>query len=136
MPGSHPRLREADGGLYLGTWKDAESDVRKMYTSIESLTQSFALLKDILAKPCFDARVLRRVEESIQLCEDGIGCLDKKLKKIQATPQRAADKWNIKAKAQLHRALYPFKESTVVKLREVSNEMQSHLHLSLEILHV
>lgn len=119
---------------YYGTWKDAESDVKRMYNSIETLTKSFALLRDTLGRPCYDVRIVRRAEESIAMCEDGIGSLHKKLKKIQITPQKAGGRWNSKAKAHLQRALYPFKESTLVKLKEISNELQDHLELALSIL--
>jgi len=121
---------------YYGTWKDAESDMRKMYNSIEMLTKSFAILRETLGRPCFDARVVRRAEESIGMCEDGIESLHKKLKKIQITPQKLGNNWNSKAKARLQRALYPFKESTLVKLKEISSELQDHLELALSILQV
>lgn len=119
---------------YYEGWKDAESDMRKMYNSIETLTKSFALLKEILRRPHLNARVVERVEESVGMCKDGIECLYKKLKKIQAAPQATGSKWKTKARAHLQRALYPFKESTLVKLKEISNEMQGHLQLALEIL--
>lgn len=119
---------------YYGAWKDAESDTRKMHNSIETLTKSFAILKETLSQPNLNARFVQRVEESIGMCEDGIGCLHKKLKKIQAAPKES--KRYAKARGHLQRALYPFRESTLVKLREVSNELQSHLQLALEILQV
>jgi len=121
---------------YYGTWRDAESDVKIMYNSIETLTKSFAILKDTLSKPCYDARLVGRVEDCIGSCEEGIGNLDKKLKKIQVTPQKAGGKWTSKTKAHLQRALYPFKESTLVKLKEISSELQDHLQLALTILQV
>ncbi|KAL8705510.1 MAG: hypothetical protein Q9201_001385 [Fulgogasparrea decipioides] len=110
--------------------------MKRMYSSIETVTKSFAILKDTLGRPCYDARVVRRAEESIEMCKDGIGCLHKKLKKIQVTPQKAGSSWNSKAKAHLQRALYPFKESTLVKLKEISSELQDHLGLALSILQI
>ena len=105
-----------------------------MYSSIETLTKSFAILKDALDHPYLNSNAVQRVNESIAMCEDGIGSLQKKLKKIRATPTKTDRKWNAKAKVHWQRALYPFRESTLVKLKELSNELQSHLSLALEIL--
>ena len=119
--------------LYYGAWKDAEQDMRKMYTSIESLTKTFAVLKDAMSRPCFDVRTIKRIEECVAMCEDGINCLHKKLKKIRTTSPMGSS-W--KLKAHLQRALYPFKESTLMKLREVTSELQDQLSLALNVLQV
>lgn len=68
---------------YYGSWKDAKSDVKKMYGEIESLTRTFAILKGTLNRPCLKACIVHRVEEIVCSCEDGINCLHKKLRKIR-----------------------------------------------------
>ena len=119
--------------LYYEAWKDAEQDMRKMYSSIESLTKTFAILKDVVGRPCFDARIIKRIEECVAMCEDGINCLHKKLSKIRTTSPTGS---NWKLKVHLQRALYPFKESTLMKLKEVSSDLQDQLCLALNILQV
>ncbi|KAL8998031.1 MAG: hypothetical protein Q9188_006185 [Gyalolechia gomerana] len=120
---------------YYGSWKDAESDVKKMYAAIESLTKTFAILRDTLGRPCLDGRIVRRIEEIVGLCEDGIICLHRKLQKIRDTSPTGS-RSGTKFKAHLQRALYPFRESTLVKLKEISIELQDHLLLALNILQV
>ncbi|KAI4273327.1 MAG: hypothetical protein L6R38_006371 [Xanthoria sp. 2 TBL-2021] len=120
---------------YYRSWKDAESDVKKMYAEIESLTKTFAVLKSTLGRPCLDKGIIQRIEEIVGMCEDGIICLHKKLQKIRDTSPTAG-RLGTKFKTHLQRALYPFKESTVVKLKEISRELQDHLVLALTILQV
>ncbi|KAL8643660.1 MAG: hypothetical protein Q9226_008206, partial [Calogaya cf. arnoldii] len=117
---------------YYGSWKHAESDVKKMYAEIESLSKTFALLQTTLGRPCLDPDIVYRIEEIIVACEANILCLDKKLRKIRDTSPMT-NKSGSKFKAHLQRALYPFKESTVVKLKEISRELQDHLLLALNL---
>ena len=104
---------------YYGSWKDAESDVQRMYTSTESLTKTFILLKLSIDNKKFNRDIVTRVNECIDDCEDGINDLKKKLKKVEAVS--LDDGWSGKAKAQFRRTLYPFKESTLVKLKEITS---------------
>ncbi|KAL8793816.1 MAG: hypothetical protein Q9195_003646 [Heterodermia aff. obscurata] len=121
---------------YYDSWKEAESDMKKMYTSIETLARIFTALKSTLSSPYLKLDLVHRVEANIAACEDGIGCLDKKLKKINMTPCNKSGNWDAKMKFKLQRALYPFKESTLVKLKEVSNGMLDNLRLALQVLQV
>ena len=121
---------------YYDSWKEAENDMKKMYTSIETLTRTFTALKGTLNSPCLNIDLVQRVEASIWACEDGIGCLHKKLKKIDMATHNKNGIWDAKMRPKLQRALYPFKESTLVKLREVSNGLLDNLRLALEVLHL
>ena len=69
------------------------------------------------------------------MCEYGMNCLHKKLKKIRAMSPTGS-KWNIMVRANLQRALHPFRETTLVKLKEISSDLQDHLYLALNVLHV
>jgi hypothetical protein len=72
------------------------------------------------------------VNESIDSCEDGINDLKKKLKKIEGFS--LDDGWGGKAKSQFRRTLYPFKESTLAKLEEITSELQDQLGLAINVL--
>ena len=130
-------LTVCDGLLkYYNSWKDAETDARRMYGSIETLKQTFAALKDTLEEPCLDKDLVHRVEQSIERCKGGINNLGKKLEKINMTADQQSGKRNTKISSKLQRALYPFKESTLAKLKEISNELLENLQLNLGILHL
>ena len=95
--------------------------MKKMYISIETLNRTLTALKRTLNSPSLDTDLVHRVEASIGACEDGIGCLHKKLNKINMTTDSKSGNWDAKMRLKLQRAKYPFKESTLVKLKELSN---------------
>lgn len=117
---------------YYNTWKDAEGNVAKMYLAIQGLTKTLVLIKSAVEHKEFNRNIVLQIEESIRSTEAGIASLKKKLDKIRiSSPQ---DGWREKSKAQFGRALFPFKESTLVKLKEVSNELRDNLSLALNVL--
>ena len=118
---------------YYESRKGAEDDVKRMYSSIESLTKTFLCLKRSIQKGHLGAEVVTRVEECIVLCEGALKGLQKRLEKIKNATQ-ANPKWNQKLKKQFQRALYPFKESTIAKLKETCNGLQGELSIALDAL--
>lgn len=68
---------------YYSSWKDADGDVKRMYEAMELLTKTFHTLNQAIASPLLGKDAVRRVEESIASCEDGIVTLKKKLVKIK-----------------------------------------------------
>ena len=119
---------------YYRSWRDAEGDVRKMYDSMEALTKTLRLLKRAIESKFFDQDIKYEVEESIEASHGCIETLRKKLDKVKLTP--ALDGWREKAKVQIRRSLYPFKESTLVKLRELAFEIIDDLRLALNVLQI
>ena len=99
---------------------------------MESVTRIFLVLKHTLSNPSLEKNAVQRVEESISSCENSISSLQKKLAKIDVDTHRG--NWKNKAKAHLQRSLYPFKESTLVKLREICDDLQHQLTLALHAL--
>lgn len=118
---------------FYESWKEAEDDVKRMYDSVERLTKTFLYLKRSIQQSQFSKDVVARVEESIQMCEGGLVALKKKLSKINRALQTNRG-WSQKLRSQFQRALYPFKESTVVKLKEICSDLQAVLALALETL--
>ena len=118
---------------FYESWKGAEDDVKRMYSSVEQLTKTFIHLRRSIQHGQFSRDVVARVEESIRMCENGLLTLQKKLLKINGATQGNAG-WSYKLRSQFQRALYPFKESTIVKLKEICSDLQSSLALALETL--
>ena len=129
---------------YYDSWKDAEDNMRSMYKSVESLTKTFLVLKRSLesfsGKALSNSDTVSRVRESICDCEDGISKLEAKLLKInlaKSSKINQKDKSRSdRAKAQLRRAQYPFKEGTLVRLKEICSGLQDDLLLTMETLHM
>ena len=119
---------------YYRSWKDAEDQVAQMYASIEALTETFRLLESAIQSKVFNHATVQKVEESIRSAERGLQSLQKKLQKVQLAPSQPG--WKAKGMAQLRRTLFPFKESTLAKLKELGIELRQELSLALEVLQI
>lgn len=75
-----------------------------------------------------------RVEESVRSAERNLQSLRKKLDKISLVPLETG--WKAKGMAQFRRTLFPFKESTLAKLKELGIELRQDLKLALEVLQI
>ena len=117
---------------YYNSYKGAAADVARMYGSVESLTTTVSILKKTLDRGSVASNVEKDVIKSIKSCENGFQRLEKTLKKVKISAN--ADGWQEKAKNHLKRAAYPFRESTLVKLREITNEQRDHLALAVGVL--
>ena len=125
---------EVCGGLlqYYRSWRGAEDDVARTYVSIDTLAKTLILIKKVLEKNDFSTEHAKNVEASIAAVQQGIHSLKKKLDKIKVIPKQ--DTWSENSKAQFRRTLYPFKESTLVKLKELSRDARNDLNLAIETL--
>ena len=119
---------------YYHSWKDAEDQVAHMYASIEALTETFKLLQSAIKSETLRHDSVQKAEESIRSAERGLESLRKKLDKICLAPVQPG--WRAKSTAQFRRSLFPFKESTLAKLKELGIELRQDLTLALEVLHI
>ena len=118
---------------YYNSYKGAATDVAHMYESIDSLESTLLALKRTLDRGSLSSSVAANVTKSIKSCEAGFRKLEEKLKKVKLSSNSQVG-WQERAKGQLKRALYPFRESTLAKLREIVNEQRDHLKLALGVL--
>ncbi|KAL9070376.1 MAG: hypothetical protein Q9161_004935 [Pseudevernia consocians] len=119
---------------YYHSWKNAEDQVAQMYASIEALTETLKLLASAIEPEVFSRNSVQRVEESIKSAERGLQSLGKKLDKIHNVTLQSG--WQAKGIAQFRRTLFPFKESTLAKLKELGIELRQDLMLALEVLQI
>lgn len=109
---------------YYQSWKDAEDSVAKTYTSIEELSKTLRLLVIAVEYKEFNGEIVGQIRDSIESTGQSLRNLEKKVGKVRVVPLQ--DAWTDKAKAQFRRTLYPFKESTLAKLRELSSETRDN----------
>ena len=119
---------------YYRSWKDAEDQVAQTYASIQALTKTFRLLESAIQSKVFNHATVQKVEESIRSAERGLQSLQKKLQKVRLTPSQPG--WKAKGMAQFRRTLFPFKESTLAKLKELGIELRQELSLALDVLQI
>ena len=119
---------------YYHSWKEAEDNVAKTYTSIEELSKTFKLLAVAIDSKEFNGDIVDRIQNSIESSTENLRSLERKLNKVRVVALQNG--WKDKAKAQFQRALYLFKESTLAKLRESSSEARDNLSLALNVLQI
>lgn len=115
--------------VYYRSWKDADETINNMYASIEALTKTFIVLEHSISSPMLNEDAIRRVNESTESCERGISALNKKLAKIHLHTSKEG--WKERSWARLKGTLYPFRESTLIMLKERCNELRDNLILAV-----
>lgn len=108
---------------YYTSYKDRNDSVARMYASVEMLNKTFALLNSAMNNKSLNLSIVAHVEEIVDSCSDGLKSLQKKLDKIKQNPN-----------SKLAKVTYPLKESTLVKLIEISNDLRDNLALALNVL--
>jgi uncharacterized protein (UPF0147 family) len=118
---------------YYGSLKDRKNSIAKMLASTENLVKMLKLLRTIIEEEVFEGNIRGMVEESIKNCAEAVGQLNIELAKVRKVK---TDSLTNKLHAQTMGLLYPFKESTLLKLQQIIAEMRENLVLAIEILQV
>ena len=122
---------------YYNSWKDAEINIKGMYMSVESLTKTLLVFKRSVDHPdshaLFRTEIMSSVEECLCDCKDGINKLREKLAKVEFAKFDDRSR-SERLRAHVRRAKYPFKESTLAKLRQICQDLKDDLVLAMEVL--
>lgn len=120
---------------YYSAWKDYHEDVVSTLNSLSTQKGILLLLLDSIQSDHFHPDIKISVSQSIASCQHGIDTLGRKLAKIKSTPMESRSSGMLnKLQGSTARLLYPFKQSTLMKLRETVTEMRSNLKLALSAL--
>ena len=119
---------------YYDSWKSFRTDITSAYDCVVDLYKTFALLRDNLNSSGLDPARAGQVHKRLDSCADILHKLQKKLGKLQTHPLPCG--FRQKAWAGVQRSLYPLKESTLAKLREVASDLHGQLSLALQVLHL
>jgi ankyrin repeat domain-containing protein 50 len=121
---------------YYQAYKDQDEAVAKMLASVAQLQRTCGILSSTVAslegKP-YPKESIESLKKSVQNCEDSFKHLEKKLNKVKSHQKPSVTgvkKWV----AKMGKPSYPFKESTLVKLREITNESVGSLDLAVDTL--
>jgi uncharacterized small protein (DUF1192 family) len=115
-----------DGLLgYYGSCKNARADSARLYKSMERLVTTFRDLERTIQKPIFKHTGFADVANHIT-------ALQSELERISATSKDQHKFWT-KARA---RALYPFKEKTILNLAGIVDKLVMYLGLAVDTLHL
>jgi hypothetical protein len=119
---------------YYDSWKGYNSDITTAYNCVSDLCKTFKLLEETVDRQSLDPARSERVEQCLGSCVSSLEKLKKKLQKLQThlTPSGLRQKtWS-----ELQRLYYPFKESTLAKIREIVTDLREHLSLAVQVLHL
>ena len=119
---------------YYQSWKDQDDDVTRTLTFLEQRIKLLHQLENVLGSTEIRNETANQVNEYVEACRSSIERLQKRYQKItRMLPSGARqDKFRL----QLQRALYPFKESTLAKLREDLTDIGRNLTLALDNLNL
>ncbi|RMY25079.1 hypothetical protein D0867_00954 [Hortaea werneckii] len=117
---------------YFDSWKDYGYDVAEARNSVSDLHDKLVLLEDNLQTGGLDAKRAARVTSCVQSCKDGIQDLGKKLDDLQKYSK--PDGLRQKARAEIQKAVYPFRKDTLTKLRGNVADVRERLKLALQVL--
>ena len=118
---------------YYGSWKDAPKDVAQMCKSIQNLEELLKVLKVAFKDKGVATQAETGVQNSIDACTASIDELQGELVRVQGV--KGSSIWS-KVHGQGRRLLYPFRESTLLKLRKIVAEVRENLSLAVDVLHL
>lgn len=116
---------------YYQAWDNFSEDIRETYNVISSLNKTLSLLRNELqavqtTSP--NIGLAARVSECLTGCEEAILRLKKKLGKLQKQAPKGLIE---RAQSGGLRILYPFRQSTLEKLKETVQELKQDLSLAI-----
>jgi ankyrin repeat domain-containing protein 50 len=132
---------------YYGSWKDGRQDISRTLRSVEGLQATLEQLSAVLPRLNGNAGAAKTVEDNVRSCEASIQELDEELKRIGSFAPAKGEDGDGSSTTTLRvglrelrsrggRLLYPFRESTLLKLREVVDDVRANLTLSVTTLHL
>ncbi|KAI7343490.1 hypothetical protein KC354_g15620 [Hortaea werneckii] len=117
---------------YYNDCKDYESDISGTRASIEDLCGTLVLLKENLDAGGLDDKRTAQVSSCLKSCNSGLQDLGTKLDELKkySKPEGLRQR----ARAELQKAVYPFRKDTLDKLRGNVADVRERLKLALQVL--
>lgn len=115
---------------YYGDYKSYDDTVGSLCRKIEGLRSTLEICEEALQKPGLTtSRASVNVTKSIGICKDGLDSLQTSLDSCKKVPKPQG----LKASIHNHRqqALYPLKQSNVLRLQGTVTELQHNVHTAL-----
>lgn len=118
---------------FYSAYKNQKSEVKEIITRLDRLCGMLEDLRSLTAREfrADEKSLLDSIEKLVPDCEEVIHELQEEAQKFVVKP---ADSLAAKARATVHKAAYPFRQSTLLKLEESIQVAISHLSLALQML--
>lgn len=106
---------------YYESFRDQDAAVTAMWNSAQLLEKTLASVERII-RDARDPELIAQLAENAILCQEYVHILEKKLDKVRGkVPSPASLRERIRSMGK--RAVYPVKDSTLVKLREIMQDI-------------
>lgn len=115
---------------YYGSWKDAPKDVARICQSIRSLEEMLNVVNTAVKDNGVASQAESGIQSGIDSCGTSIAELQSQLVKVKEV--NGPSIWS-KVHGQGRRLLYPFRESTLLKLNGIVTEMRENLRFALDV---
>lgn len=119
-------------GTYYASWKSYQTDIDRLCRDSEIVSNNMRHLKTSLDSREFPAALKQQVESSIEACAGDIRALEAEVTLIKGT--KLTEGQQEKIKFFLRRTRYPFKESTLKKLKDSVLCLQAGVEFAVGIL--
>ena len=120
---------------YYESWKGCHQDIENTSKSIASLTETLELVSRVVRNRKGQGEpVEQQISSIVVRCLTGIEALSKELEGFEKYPESADIRSKIKS--HMRRLYYPFKESTLAKLRDSVHDVRDDLVPALAVLQV
>ena len=121
---------------YYNAFRGSQSDINHMCESLEAVCKTLVVISRLIARTQVNGAILDVVKSSVTSCHEGICALRKKLEKIKASEPPDEGKWKVALSNAKKKTLYPFRESTLIRMGEICNELRDNLGLAIDALHM
>jgi hypothetical protein len=116
---------------YYSACRDRSDDVKALVSSLDGLIRALDMLRNTIKDNCFDATTQAHIESHIADCGDAVQNLARELEKVKKEVPLSVPGGRLSLKGKLGNAgktlLYPFRESTLKKLRGFIEEVCENL---------
>lgn len=118
---------------YYESWKGYHQDIEKTLRSIASLTETLKHVSEVLKNNTKqDESIEQQIDSIVVRCLAGIKALSAELERFEDYTKSAEIR--AKIKSHMRRLYYPFRESTLAKLRESVQDIRDDLVPALGVL--
>lgn len=115
---------------YYSSWKDCPENVASTVQALNSLSNVLKNIRRTTEESSqLQLETREAIDNSVLSCRAVLEKLEKKLEKLKQ-PGNDPRRWG-KVAGAIQRGIYPFKESTLSKLREHVSELRASLDLAL-----
>ncbi|KAN0073208.1 hypothetical protein V8E54_008428 [Elaphomyces granulatus] len=118
---------------FYQSYRHAGKDIEEICTQITDLQNTLRVLQDTLEKHPFSPDAIQVVKDNIQSCE---GCNQHLRKELEIFGNLSSPPTGLRQQfiSRGKRLLYPFKESTLAKLRGAITEMRDNVFFAIQAL--